>query len=110
MLFNFLLKKPRHFSAHFSEMIYKRIGRITGDSFIHLDVTLNGIIGGVCMQDTKPLSIMLQKVTRRIKLTTDKQADIKQTVFKQYALIGPIGGIQIILDIASSNLPNMGEC
>ena len=74
---------------------FKPQGQSQGHKVIDLGVIWKGVISRVCMPNMKSLSLMVQKLKRRLKLTTDRQTN-KQTGQKQYAQIIRSGGIEII--------------
>ena len=69
---------------------FKLQGETQGHKVIDLGFIWKGIICGVCMPNMKSLSLTVQKLLRRLKLTTDRQTDKqtdRQTGQKQYAPI-----------------------
>ena len=79
-------KKSRVFVKHYSmppgsNKVQKAIFSFKVKvNVIDLGVIWKGIISGVCMPNIKSLSLTVQKLKRRLKLTTDRQTDRTKTI------------------------------
>ena len=56
------------------ETVFLRKGQIESHRVIDLGIIGNVIINGVCMSNMQVPSLMVQKLMRRLNLTTDRQA------------------------------------